>query len=184
MNSIINIKLNDISVYPNIDTSISTTSPIKEREIVMTTSFIHPSFNTRHEGAERAVVGAERIGSAVSQGLELLTSWRNVSAVLLSAIVSALLFASDKLMEDWANEHTVWAWVTLWCVAFVALSIFNQPVRRLVKWFRFEAGSSFAKTYTEWQARRAAHAADEAMWAYAQQDPRLMAEIQARLGGR
>jgi hypothetical protein len=133
----------------------------------MTTSFIHPSFNTRHEGAERAVVGAERIGSAVSQGFEFLTSWHNVSAVLLSAIVSALLFASDKLMEDWANEHTVWAWVTLWCVAFVALSIFNQP-----------------KTYSEWRTRRAAQAADAAMWAYAQQDPRLMAEIQARLGGR
>jgi len=38
--------------------------------------------------------------------------------------------------------------------------------------------------YAKWQAKRAAAHADEAMWTFAHQDPRLMAEIQAALSSR
>ncbi len=38
--------------------------------------------------------------------------------------------------------------------------------------------------YAKWQAHRAAVLADEKMWAFAHQDPRLMAEINAAVAGR
>lgn len=38
--------------------------------------------------------------------------------------------------------------------------------------------------YAKWQAHRAAVSADEKMWAFAHQDPRLMAEINAAVAGR
>ncbi len=45
-----------------------------------------------------------------------------------------------------------------------------------------KASSTIAASYGTWQAQRAAARADDAMWEFAHQDPRLMAEIQARLG--
>ena len=41
-----------------------------------------------------------------------------------------------------------------------------------------------AASYATWQAQRAAVRADEEMWAFAHQDPRLMAEINAAMAGR
>jgi len=137
-----------------------------------------------HEGAERALLIADAVSEAVVTATHNLGNTRNVSTVILSAIVSALLFASDKLVNDWSNGSMLLAWVTLWCVAFLALSLLSQPVRRSVQWLRSDAGAAISASYKKWQAHRAAVRADEAMWAYAQLDPRLMAEIQARLGGR
>jgi hypothetical protein len=42
----------------------------------------------------------------------------------------------------------------------------------------------FAASYAKWQAHRAAVLADEKMWAFAHQDPRLMAEINAAMANR
>ena len=43
---------------------------------------------------------------------------------------------------------------------------------------------AFAASYAKWQAHRAAVLADEKMWAFAHQDPRLMAEINAAMAAR
>jgi hypothetical protein len=48
----------------------------------------------------------------------------------------------------------------------------------------YKASASLALHYAAWKTKRAAVRADEAMWAFAYQDPRLMAEIQAALSSR
>jgi hypothetical protein len=47
-----------------------------------------------------------------------------------------------------------------------------------------KASAFVAGHYAAWQAKRAAVRADEAMWAFAYQDPRLMAEISAAMLSR
>lgn len=44
------------------------------------------------------------------------------------------------------------------------------------------AYSFFSQLLAKWKEQREAARANEEMWAFAYQDPRLMAEIQARLG--
>jgi predicted N-formylglutamate amidohydrolase len=47
-----------------------------------------------------------------------------------------------------------------------------------------KASAAVAASYATWQAHRAAVLADEKMWAFAHQDPRLMAEINAAMLSR
>ena len=46
------------------------------------------------------------------------------------------------------------------------------------------ASSAIAASYAAWQVQREAVRANEEMWAFAHQDPRLMAEINAAVSGR
>jgi hypothetical protein len=102
-----------------------------------------------------------------------------LATFLLAAVVSALLFAANQLMESWADGHLLAAWVVMWTVAFAALALLAVPIRSTVQQVKTFDGSAM---YTAWSARRKARLADEKMWDFARHDSRLMADITRALG--
>jgi hypothetical protein len=145
-----------------------------ERKKIMT-SFVQPNYPTHHQGVERAEHAAENVSNAVHQ----FTGARGLATFVLAAVVSALLFAANQLMETWADGHLMAAWIVLWAVAFAALAMLATPIRKTVQQVKAFDGSAM---YTAWSARRKARLADEKMWDFARSDARLMADITRALG--
>jgi hypothetical protein len=140
----------------------------KERNTM--TYFVQPSLPTHHEGIERV---GDAVDSA-TQAFHKLTSARSVATLLLAAVVSGLLFAANQLIDTWADGHLLAAWIALWLVAFAAMALAAEPIRRAVRNVKNFDGSAM---YAAWSARRKMRIHDEKMWDYARHDERLMADI-------
>ena len=139
------------------------------------TSFVQPTYPTHHQGVERAEHAAENVSNAIHQ----FTGARGLATFVLAAVVSALLFAANQLMEDWADGHLMAAWIILWAVAFAVIAMLATPIRNTMQQVKSFDGSAM---YAAWSARRKARLADEKMWDFAKHDNRLMADITRALG--
>ncbi len=138
------------------------------KDITMT-SFVQPHFRTTHPGVERfeTAMGAAK---QIRQGFD---STRGLAAMLLAAIVAAMLVVADQVVDSWADGNLLFAWIMLWVVAFAALALFAGTARSL-------AGRVVA-SLDAWSQRVAQARADERLWAIAQTDPRVMADLRSAL---
>ena len=134
------------------------------------TSFVQPNYPTQHEGIER--VGAAM--NSATQAYSQFDGARGIATLLLAAVVSGLVFAANQMIDTWADGHLLAAWIALWAVAFAALALAADPIRRAVLSVKNFDGSAM---YAAWSARRKARITDEKMWEYARHDSRLMADI-------
>lgn len=131
------------------------------------TSFVHTNFPLRHAGAERIESAVE----AASQIRKSFNSTRGLSVMLLAAMVAALIVVADQLVDTWADGHLLAAWVMLWVVGFAALALLAAPARHLA--------ARLMQALDTWSSRVARERADERLWSLAQNDPRVLADIQA-----
>ena len=131
------------------------------------TSFIQPSFPTRHPGVDRL----ESAFVSVRAFYRSLDSTRGLSLMLLAAMLSALLVVADQLIETWADGHLFAAWVAMWLFAFVALVVFAAPARKLA--------NVVMTALDGWSERLARSRSDARLWALAKADPRIMADLDA-----
>lgn len=97
-------------------------------------------------------------------------SAKGLSAMLLAAMVSALVVVADQLIDTWADGHLLAAWVALWAVGFAALAVFSGAARKVAV--------TVIVALDNWSQRVAQARADERLWAIAQSDPRVMADLQ------
>ncbi len=95
---------------------------------------------------------------------------RAMAGMLLSAVVAAVLVVADQLVETWTDGNLLLVWVALWVVAFVALALLAQPLRHVAR--------KLAAALARWSEARAQRLSDAAMWRVAQQDSRVMRELQ------
>lgn len=95
---------------------------------------------------------------------------RTLAGMLLAAVVAALLVVADQLIETWADGHLLVVWVALWTIAFAALALLAPPLRLLA--------DSAAVTLARWSKARAQRRSDEVIWLTAQQDYRVMQDLQ------
>ena len=130
-------------------------------------SFIQPSYPSRHSGGDR-LESAATTTKVMRRGFD---STRGLSAMLLAAMVSALVVVADQLIESWADGHLMVAWVSLWLVGFAALAIFAGAARKLAV--------TVVGSLDAWSQRVAQTRSDERLWAIAQSDPRVMADLNA-----
>lgn len=98
---------------------------------------------------------------------------KGLAAMLLAAMVAALVVLGDQLISTWADEHLLVAWIALWVVAFSAVALLASSSRQLA------SRMAMAWTARREHARRAR--ADERLWALAQTDGRVMADLQAAI---
>jgi len=133
------------------------------------TSFAQPGYRGNLQSAHYpGVTLLEPVGAAKKErrGFD---SAKGLSAMLLAAMVSALIVVADQLMNSWADGHLLAAWVALWIVGFAALAVFAGAARRLA--------ATTVTALDAWSERLAAARSDERLWAVAQADPRVMAEL-------
>jgi hypothetical protein len=134
------------------------------------TSFINPSLLSEHPG----VVRAEAVASAARGLYQNFDSTRGLATMLLAAVVSALVVAADQLVDTWAEDHLLMAWVIVWAVGFAAIALFAGSARRLA--------TRVVKALDAWSLREARARADKRLWATALSDPRIMADLQVAMG--
>jgi hypothetical protein len=95
---------------------------------------------------------------------------RSLAGMLLAAVVAALMVVADQVIDTWADGHLLVVWVALWTAAFTALAMLAPPLRQLT--------DTIAARLTRWSAVRAQRRSDNALWAFAQQDYRVMRDLQ------
>ena len=100
-------------------------------------------------------------------------SAKGLSAMLLAAMVSSLVVVADQLMDTWADGHLMVAWAALWLVGFAALAVFAGAARKLAV--------TAVRALDGWSQRIARARSDARLWAIAQTDPRVMADLNAAL---
>jgi hypothetical protein len=140
-------------------------SPLTDlsKEFAMARS-VHPYFVP---GAAQALSAGHIPANRPKKGLD---SSRSLAGMLLAAIVAALLVVADQLIETWADGHLLVVWVALWTVAFTALAVLAPPLRQLT--------DLAARVLARWSKARAQERSDNAIWAVAQQDFRVMRDLQ------
>ncbi len=128
---------------------------------------------SQHQGVQRMQSGL----SALRETLRSLTGSKSVAAAFLGAAVATLVVLADRMIDSWADEHLMAAWVLMWALVFFTVGLFSGAARVLAKRAVAVAGN--------WAATQAQARADERLWAYAKHDPRVMAELRiAQVRGR
>lgn len=133
------------------------------------TSFVHIDYPQAHPGVtrfENAVVSARQL----RQGFD---GTKGLAAMLLAAMVAALLVVADQLVDTWADGHLLAAWVVLWIIGFAATALLARPARR--------AARGVVSGLDAWSRSVAQRRADARLWAIAEQDPRVMADLKAAM---
>lgn len=129
------------------------------------TKFVHVDMPKSHPGVDRLEA---TLAHAVSfkQGL---SGSRSLAGMLLAAMIAALLVVADQLIDTWADGHLLAAWVLMWVLTFTAIALLTPAARRLATYVvaRLDA----------WSAQVARRRADARLWAIAEKDSRVMADI-------
>ncbi|MFN3492922.1 MAG: hypothetical protein ACK40L_00285 [Hydrogenophaga sp.] len=97
-------------------------------------------------------------------------SARGLSILLLAAMVAALVVLADRLISTWADGHLLLAWVFLWVVVFAGMALLADTARTLA--------ARTLQSLDGWSQALAQARADARLWSIAQNDPRLMQELQ------
>jgi len=133
------------------------------------TRFVTPRFPTEHPGVVRLEAAAE--GALTLR--RRLSGGRGLATVLLSAIVAAVAVAADQIMDSVAEGHLLVIWTGAWLAAFAALALLADASRSLA--------AALKSRLDAWSARVAQSRAERRLWAMAQTDPRVMADLQAAM---
>ena len=131
------------------------------------TSFVNIEYSKDHPGVARmtsAIDSAQHMGRGFS-------GKRGLTTLLLSAMVAAVMVVAYEVMDSVAEGHLLVMWIALWAAAFVSLAVFAVPARNLVN--QLKVGLD------DWSRSLAEARADQRLWASAQSDARVMADLQA-----
>lgn len=100
-------------------------------------------------------------------------STKTLASWMLAAGVAAMVVLADHLIDDWADTHVLAAWLSLWAVAVVAIAALRGVSRLLAQ--------NLMTGLDSWSAHVARRRADERLWAMAQNDSRLMTDLQTAM---
>ncbi len=117
---------------------------------------------------EKSVLG-QRAAARVTPA----TSSNTLATGMLAAGVAALVVMADHMIDEWAETHVMAAWLALWVVAVVAIAALRGISRMLAQ--------GMMAGLDAWSADLARRRSDQRLWAMAQQDSRLMNELQSAM---
>jgi hypothetical protein len=115
--------------------------------------------------------GLEQAMHTAGTRLRSFSASRGLSTVLLAAMLATLLLVADLLMDTWAEGHLMAAWVMTWVIGFAVLALLAPVARGMA--------SRAVQGLDAWSRELASRRADERLWALAQKDQRLMADLRA-----
>lgn len=109
--------------------------------------------------------------ASTSNTLDVRTSPRALASLLLAGGVAAAMLVAEQLLDGWSDSHLVGGWLAMWAVGVIAILVLRGLTRR--------AAQFIMTTLDTWSADVARRRADERLWAMAQSDARLMADLQS-----
>lgn len=119
----------------------------------------------------KSVLGQAPASTTASVGSA--TSAKTLSTLLLAAGVAALVVMADQMIDDWAETHVIASWLALWAVAVLAIGALRGVSRMLAQ--KMMAGLD------DWSADVARRRSDQRLWAMAQNDSRMMRDLQTAI---
>ncbi len=135
------------------------------------TSFVHIEYSNQHAGVSRVEAAFESAASSAQHIKRNFSSTRSLATLLLSAIAAAVMVVAYQVMDSIAEGHLLALWIGMWVVAFATLAAFASTARHMVV--------KVKTSLDGWSRNIAAKRADERLWAMAQTDARLMADLRA-----
>ena len=126
------------------------------------TRFINPEFPAHHHGAGRMA----SVSAAARQVRQAISGIGGLGLLRLSVLAAALLAVAYGVMDSAEEGHLLVMWMVLWAALLAVLALLAPAVK----------GS-----FDAWSGRRAQGRADQRLWAMAQQDPCIMADLQLAL---
>lgn len=132
-----------------------------------TTAFVHPDLSLEHRGADRLQQGA----SSVLRLARQFKGTKGLVALLLAGALSAFVVVADRVIGTWSEGNLLLAWAALWATVFLALALFAEATRGWT--------GKVAATWRAYRLASARRAEDRKVWAMAEADPRVMADIDA-----
>ena len=133
------------------------------------TSFVHIEYAKQHPGVTR-VESAIDAAQQLRKGFSVTAS---LASLLLSALAASVMVVAYQVMDSVAEGHLLVIWIALWVAAFSTLAFFAGTARQLAA--RLKSGLD------GWSREVAQARADQRLWAIAQADPRVMADLQAAM---
>ncbi len=133
------------------------------------TSFVHLEYSTQHPGVAR-VESAIASAQAIKRGF---SGTRSLATLLLSAMAAAVMVVAYQVMDSMAEGHLLVMWIGLWVVAFATLAVCASTSRTLA--------ASIKASLDRWSRNLATRRADERLWAMAQTDDRVMADLRCAM---
>lgn len=130
------------------------------------TRFITPSYSATHHGAHRV----ESVGAAAPEASQDFPSTRGLAMLLLSAMAAAVMAVAYEVMDTVAEGHLLVMWMILWTVLFAALMLLAGVARHVA--------ARLKTSLDAWSRGLAQGRADRRLWILAQQDSRVMADLQ------
>ena len=113
------------------------------------------------------------LGQLSAASVAPATSASILATGMLAAGVAALVVVVNHMIDDWAETHVIAAWLALWVVAVVAIAALRGVSRMLAQ--------GMMAGLDAWSADLARRRSDQRLWAMAQQDSRLMQELQTAM---
>jgi len=126
------------------------------------THFITPSYSAAHR--------VESVNATTPEASQDFPGTRGLAMLLLSAMTAAVMAVAYEVMDTVAEGHLLVMWMILWAVLFAALMLLAGVARRIA--------TRLKTSLDAWSHRVAQSRADRRLWALAQQDSRVMADLQ------
>ena len=111
--------------------------------------------------------------SLPAQSTKPATSSKALASLLLGAGVAALVVMADQMIDDWAETHVLASWLALWAVAVLAIGALRGVTRLLAQ--------KLMANLDGWSAQVARRRSDQRLWAMAQNDSRMMRDLQTAM---
>ena len=121
--------------------------------------------------ASKSVLG--QMPATTAQAVAPATSAKALSTLLLAAGVAALVVMADQMIDDWAETHVLASWLALWAVAVLAIGALRGVTRLLAQ--------KLMANLDGWSAQVARRRSDQRLWAMAQNDSRMMRDLQTAM---
>ncbi len=137
------------------------------------TSFATINLPLRHSGVARAEAAPDALIAVAGPVRQGVSGTRALATLLLSAMAAAIMVVAYQVMDSMVEGHLLVMWIALWAVAFAALALFAGAARNLAA--RLKAALD------GWSLSMAQARADQRLWALAQSDPRVMADLQVAM---
>jgi hypothetical protein len=131
-----------------------------------------PTAAPAHRGAAQRH-GAGYASSAAEQASLLASdssSQRGLTLIVLSAMAAVMAAVAYEVIDSVAEGHMLLVWMGLWAGLLMVMTLFTGMAHRIA--------AALKKPLDNWSQRLAQSRADRRLWTLAQQDHRVMADLQ------
>lgn len=130
--------------------------------------FVNLKYAAQQHGAGSASLSAA--AEHASQSAADSSSQRGLTLIVLSAMAALMATVAYEVMDSITEGHLLLLWIGLWAVLLMVMTLLTGIAYRIA--------AALKKPLDGWSHRLAQSRADRRLWALAQQDGRVMADLQ------